>query len=93
MARANINLAGNVSYTSKDNYAWIVDTGATNHMISNARLLLSGAQIGNTGSVQLPTGEIAQYHVLVIASLKVVSTLLMCFMFLVLSSISYQFPR
>lgn len=35
MCRANVNLAGNVFYVGKDKYAWIVDTEATNHMISD----------------------------------------------------------
>ncbi|XP_019256399.1 PREDICTED: uncharacterized protein LOC109234799 [Nicotiana attenuata] len=38
---------------------WIVDTGATNHMIGDKSLLKNETSVGNSGQVQLPTGDSA----------------------------------
>ncbi|KAH0637183.1 hypothetical protein KY289_037098 [Solanum tuberosum] len=37
-------IQGNVIYNGQDNYTWIIDTGATNHMVGNDKMLLNGAQ-------------------------------------------------
>ncbi|XP_019257850.1 PREDICTED: uncharacterized protein LOC109236082 [Nicotiana attenuata] len=39
---------------------WIVDTGATNHMVGNQDTLHEKVTTGNAGSVQLPTGDLAK---------------------------------
>ncbi|OIT01209.1 hypothetical protein A4A49_59827, partial [Nicotiana attenuata] len=38
---------------------WIVDTGATNHMTGDKSLLKNETSVGNSGQVQLPTGDSA----------------------------------
>ena len=50
-------MAGISSHTSDVNPNWIIDTGATNHMVGNSHLLVGGIEVGNTGKVQLPNGE------------------------------------
>uniref|UniRef100_A0A3Q7I7W9 Retrotransposon Copia-like N-terminal domain-containing protein n=1 Tax=Solanum lycopersicum TaxID=4081 RepID=A0A3Q7I7W9_SOLLC len=50
-------MAGISSHTSEVNPNWIIDTGATNHMVGNSHLLIDGTEVGNTGKVQLPNGE------------------------------------
>ncbi|XP_070026666.1 uncharacterized protein [Nicotiana sylvestris] len=51
------HMVGNVSYEPNIDEKWIVDTGATNHMVGNEKLLLEKLLVGNAGNVQLPTGE------------------------------------
>jgi len=61
ISEPSVNLAGNalVLHTTLDKPKWIVDTGATNHMIGNHNLLKHGSSVGNTGTVQLPNGDSA----------------------------------
>ncbi|XP_019251086.1 PREDICTED: uncharacterized protein LOC109230004 [Nicotiana attenuata] len=51
------HMAGNVSYEPNTDEKWIVDTGATNHMVGNEQLLLEKLLVGNARNVQLPTRE------------------------------------
>uniref|UniRef100_A0A3Q7GUU5 Uncharacterized protein n=1 Tax=Solanum lycopersicum TaxID=4081 RepID=A0A3Q7GUU5_SOLLC len=54
---ASAYMAGISSHTSEVNPNWIIDTGATNHMVGNSHLLIGGTEVGNTGKVQLPNRE------------------------------------
>lgn len=55
--KASAHMAGISSHTSEVNPNWIIDTGATNHMVGNSHLLVVGTEVGNTGKVQLPNGD------------------------------------
>jgi len=48
---AHAHMAGNVSYVQQSDEKWIVDTGATNHMVGNQNALHDKVTIGNAGSV------------------------------------------
>ncbi|XP_075084737.1 uncharacterized protein LOC107819354 [Nicotiana tabacum] len=56
----SVHMAGTSYYIPTKESSWIMDTGATNHMISNNQLLLNGIEIGSSGQVQMPTGETAR---------------------------------
>lgn len=45
-------MAGKNSYLK-----WIIDTGATDHMIHDHNKLHSESKVGSIGRVQLPTGD------------------------------------
>uniref|UniRef100_A0A3Q7HPE8 Reverse transcriptase Ty1/copia-type domain-containing protein n=1 Tax=Solanum lycopersicum TaxID=4081 RepID=A0A3Q7HPE8_SOLLC len=51
------NMAGNSYLFKDDSLQWVVDTGATHHMINDAKYLHCERLIENAGSVQLPTGD------------------------------------
>ncbi|KAG5573347.1 hypothetical protein H5410_063113 [Solanum commersonii] len=63
------NMGGNSNYDANtagtsfslidDSVKWVVDTGATNHMIGDKSVLQTGTSIDDAGKVQLPTGESA----------------------------------
>ena len=59
VSESSANLVGNahVLHTTLDKPIWIVDTGATNHIIGNHNLLKHGSLVGNIGNVQLPNGD------------------------------------
>ncbi|KAG5620051.1 hypothetical protein H5410_005269 [Solanum commersonii] len=63
MNEANANMAGTFAGTSFCNIAahcsldWIVDSGASNHMVGDHTLLKPGSTVTNPGRVQLATGE------------------------------------
>jgi len=69
-AGGSANMAGIVSPNHDTFVRWIVDTGASNHMLGNYNHLQSTCLIGNgtAGQVQLPTGasttvsHIGDYH-------------------------------
>lgn len=44
-------MAGNVTYEQKADEKWIVDTGSTNHMVSNEQILHDKLLVGNAGNV------------------------------------------
>ncbi|XP_070010094.1 uncharacterized protein [Nicotiana sylvestris] len=58
--KKNYNLECISLSDSNSNPTWIVDTGATNHMTGNERLLVDATKVGNSGQVQMPNGESAQ---------------------------------
>jgi len=51
---SSVNMAGTF-YSLK----WIIDTGATDHMINNPNYLHVKTKVGGVGKVQLPTGDLA----------------------------------
>ncbi|KAH0675256.1 hypothetical protein KY285_023057 [Solanum tuberosum] len=55
--QASAHMAGASLRASNANPSWIVDTGATNHMVEDSHLLTDHTKVGNTGKVQLPNGE------------------------------------
>ncbi|KAH0661347.1 hypothetical protein KY284_026278 [Solanum tuberosum] len=50
------HMAGNSPSSTNDSITWIVDTGASNHMIGDSKHLHPQGLIENAGHVQLPTG-------------------------------------
>ncbi|XP_019263436.1 PREDICTED: uncharacterized protein LOC109241171 [Nicotiana attenuata] len=63
IGEASVNMAGkcfsgNISLCENlELCKWIVDTGATNHMTGDKSLLKNETSVGNSGQVQLPTGD------------------------------------
>nr|XP_009772701.1 PREDICTED: uncharacterized protein LOC104223051 [Nicotiana sylvestris] len=45
---------------SDSNPTWIENTGATNHMTGNERLLVDATKVGNSAQVQMPNGDSTQ---------------------------------
>ncbi|XP_070015500.1 uncharacterized protein [Nicotiana sylvestris] len=62
-AGASANMAGKCFYgnvalcENLELCKWIVDIGATNHMTGDKSLLKNETSVGNSGQVQLPTGD------------------------------------
>ncbi|XP_016552430.1 uncharacterized protein LOC107851845 [Capsicum annuum] len=57
---ANMNMTGNVFADSEQNsIKWIIDSGATNHIVGNDKLIKDGMSLDSLGGVQLPNGESA----------------------------------
>lgn len=50
-------MVGIFSHASEIDLNWIIDTGATNHMVDNSHLLFAGTEVRNTWKVQLPDGD------------------------------------
>nr|XP_009789524.1 PREDICTED: uncharacterized protein LOC104237134 isoform X1 [Nicotiana sylvestris] len=59
VSEASANMAGKNLSDNLNVLRWIVDTGATNHMINDESALKNGVSVGNSGKVQLPNGESA----------------------------------
>jgi len=64
LSESSANVAGIFAGSSHCNSnthssAWIVDSGATDHMVSNKALLNHGLSVSHPGKVQLPTGDSA----------------------------------
>lgn len=64
VATRSVNMEGTNHFFSRESnhVKWIVDIGATNHMIGDHRHLMSGGLLENVGQVnggqvQLPTGD------------------------------------
>lgn len=55
----NANSAGILSSHNDDSVKWVVDTGATNHMIGDKVVFQTSTLVDNAGKVQLRTGESA----------------------------------
>uniref|UniRef100_A0A3Q7HT01 Retrovirus-related Pol polyprotein from transposon TNT 1-94-like beta-barrel domain-containing protein n=1 Tax=Solanum lycopersicum TaxID=4081 RepID=A0A3Q7HT01_SOLLC len=50
--------AGNSQFTpSTSSFDWIVDSGATDHMVRTKELLTRGSTVKSSGNVQLPNGD------------------------------------
>lgn len=54
-AQSSVNMAGNYTFYLK----WIIDIGASNHMIHNHHHLINEKLVNSRGKVQLPTRESA----------------------------------
>ncbi|KAG5616884.1 hypothetical protein H5410_016708, partial [Solanum commersonii] len=58
----SVNMAGTgIPYLHENtSVKWIIDTGATNHMIGDPKYLMNGGLLEHAGQVQLPTGDSAR---------------------------------
>nr|XP_016458677.1 PREDICTED: uncharacterized protein LOC107782316 [Nicotiana tabacum] len=59
MTEHSANMVGMVSSINEADLKWIVDTGTTNHIISDKNTLCNGTMVENSENVQLPNGEVA----------------------------------
>lgn len=56
----NANAAGIFAGNSKSNsssFNWIIDSGATDHMVGTKNILTHGSTVMSSGQVQLPNGD------------------------------------